>query len=296
MRVSFLGLGNMGLAIAECLHASAVDVLGFDIDAGARTRAEQRGVTATGNLADALRERDVIFSCLPNADIVRKVWCADDGVIAGARVGSTLIELSTIDPDTMRGLAALAAQKGLVVLDCPISGSPELARKGEIVLIVGGVAAAIELHKELLSKFSKAHFVSGDVGTAKAVKIVNNMMSVGNVLIAAEAFSIGCRAGVDPERLLEILMNSGGRSDQFNRRFPKAIRGDFDPGFSLDLAVKDMRLAVELGRRTGVPTPSAAFVTEMAAIGLASGLHGRDMVALLQMYTAWSSGNESIPA
>ena len=129
---------------------------------------------------------------------------------------------------------------------------------------------------------------TGPVGTAKVVKIVNNMMSMGNVLVAAEAFALGVAAGVDPSNLYDVLSVSGGRSHHFTKRFPNAIKGDFSPGFKMELGEKDLALAVELGRMTKMPTPSASATRELYALALAEGFRGQDIVALLKMYQNWA--------
>jgi 3-hydroxyisobutyrate dehydrogenase-like beta-hydroxyacid dehydrogenase len=130
---------------------------------------------------------------------------------------------------------------------------------------------------------------TGDVGTAKVVKIVNNMMSLGNVLVAAEAFALGTSAGVEPNRLFAVLSKSGGRSFHFEKRFPNALRGDFSPGFKIELAEKDLALAVDLGRQMKMPTPAASHARELYALALAEGCRGLDIVGLLTVYSRWAS-------
>ncbi|MDP6344574.1 MAG: NAD-binding protein, partial [Alphaproteobacteria bacterium] len=130
---------------------------------------------------------------------------------------------------------------------------------------------------------------TGPVGTAKVVKIVNNMMSMGNVLVAAEAFALGTAAGVEPAKLYDVLSVSGGRSHHFTKRFPNALAGNFDPGFKMELGEKDLSLGVELGRACRMPTPTASLVRNIYALALAQGHQGRDIVALLDMYNNWSA-------
>ena len=114
------------------------------------------------------------------------------------------------------------------------------------------------------------------------------MMSMGNVLVAAEAFALGVAAGVEPDKLYDVLSVSGGRSHHFTKRFPNAIKGDFSPGFKMELGEKDLALAVELGRMTRMPTPSASATRELYALALAEGFRGQDIVALLAMYQNWA--------
>jgi 3-hydroxyisobutyrate dehydrogenase len=173
------------------------------------------------------------------------------------------------------------------VVDCPVSGSPSEARAGKLVLIVGGEQTDVVRAEPILKLLGQDWKFTGPVGTAKVVKIVNNMMSMGNVLVAAEAFALGVAAGVEPERLYDVLSVSGGRSHHFTKRFPNALKGDFSPGFKMELGEKDLALGVELGRMIRMPTPSASATRELYALALAEGFRGQDIVALLQMYQSW---------
>ena len=118
------------------------------------------------------------------------------------------------------------------------------------------------------------------------------MMSMGNVLIAAEAFALGVAAGVEPEKLYDVISVSGGRSHHFTKRFPNALKGDFRPGFKLELGEKDLSLGIDLGRRLNLPTPAASTVREIYALALAQGFRGQDIVALLAMYQNWADSNK----
>jgi 3-hydroxyisobutyrate dehydrogenase-like beta-hydroxyacid dehydrogenase len=155
-------------------------------------------------------------------------------------------------------------------------------------VIVGGDRGDVERAEPVLKLLGTDWKYTGGVGTAKVVRIVNNMMSMGNVLVAAEAFALGVAAGVEPDKLYEVLSVSGGRSHHFTKRFPNALQGDFSPGFKLELGEKDLALGIELGRSLALPTPTASTVRELYAVALAEGFRGQDIVALLAMYQAWA--------
>lgn len=287
-RICVVGLGNMGGSVAARLAETGHDVVGYDPDVSARDRAAQAGVTATGVLAEAVTDAGVVITSLPNSAIVRSVWLGDGGLVRLAPRGCFVVELSTIDPTTMRDLAADARTAGLRVLDCPVSGGPGEARKGTLSLIVGGHEADVEEIRPLLNDIGATVSYTGDVGTAKVVKLVNNMMSMGNVLVAAEAFAIGVEAGVEPRRLYDVLSASGGRSHHFTKRFPKALDGDFQPGFTMRLGEKDLTLALELARSVGLPAPAAATARDLYGIAVAEGFADDDIVALLNLYRRWA--------
>jgi 3-hydroxyisobutyrate dehydrogenase len=292
-RIAVLGMGQMGSGMAGRLSEAGHDVVGYDVNARTSADLAARGMTMAPSIAAALKDRAVVLTSLPDPAAVRAAWLGDDGLVAYAAPGSLCIELSTIDPGTMREVGTAAAARGLDVVDCPVSGSPAEARQGKLVLIAGGTRAAVDRASPVLSLLGETWRYTGDVGTAKVVKIVNNMMSMGNVLIASEAFALGVAAGVEPETLYDVLSVSGGRSHHFTKRFPNALKGNFDPGFKMELGEKDLALGVELGRTTKLPTPAASMVRELYALALAEGYRGRDIVALLAMYQDWSRRGNS---
>jgi len=291
-KVAVIGIGQMGSGMALRLAETGLDVIGYDLDAATRARVAAQGLKVASSLADALAGRDTVLTSLPDSVAVRSAWLGEGGIVALAAPGSLLVDLSTIDPGTMRSVAEAATARGLEVVDCPVSGSPKEARLGKLVLIAGGTQAAVDRAGPLLLKLGDTWKHSGEVGTAKTVKIVNNMMSMGNVLVASEAFAVGVASGVDPAKLYDILSVSGGRSHHFTKRFPNALEGNFDPGFKMELGEKDLALALDLGRAAKVPTPAASLVREMAAVALSDGFRGRDIVAFLALYEKWA-GNTS---
>ena len=286
-QVAVIGLGHMGGAVAARL-AQTGGALGFDLSEAARSRAEAEGVQVVDSLEQAVAEADIVLTSLPNSAIVRSVW-ARGGLIGSVKPGATLVELSTIDPATMREVAAIAAEAGHASVDAPVSGGPAEAGNGSLALLVGGEDADVERARPVLERIGTVSR-TGAVGTGKIVKIVNNLMTMGNVLVAAEAFAVGEAAGMEPELLYEILSTSGGRSHHFTKRFPKALAGDFNPGFAVALGEKDLALGVELARSLGVPAPAAAVGQSVYALAMAEGLADADIVALLKLYRGWAGG------
>jgi 3-hydroxyisobutyrate dehydrogenase len=292
-QIAVIGMGQMGSGMAGRLKDCGHDVVGYDIGTEQQARMADAGFRMAGSIKEALAGRTVVLSSLPDPKAVRDAWLGADGIVGNAPEGSLCIELSTIDPHTMREVGEAAARRGLAVVDCPVSGSPAEARAGKLILIAGGDRSHVERAKPLLRLLGSDWKHTGEVGTAKVVKLVNNMMSMGNVLVAAEAFALGVAAGVAPDKLYEVLSVSGGRSHHFTKRFPNALKGDFNPGFKMELGEKDLALAIELGRSLKLPTPTASTVRELFALALAEGLRGKDIVALLSMYQAWAKSGGS---
>lgn len=289
-KVAMIGLGQMGGACARRLAAQGVDLVGYDASPAAREAAAGHGLRVAASLAEAVQGRTAVLTCLPNPAAVEAVWLGPDGLAAQVGPGVSCIEMSSIDPTTMQRVAQAAQARGARVLDCPVSGSPPEALEGRLVLLAGGDADLLAAAQPLLTHLSPSIRHAGPVGTGKVVKIVNNMMTMANILAASEAFSLGVRAGVDPATLLDILSVSGGRSAQFLKRFPWAVEGDFAPRFKMELGEKDLALGSELGRAVGQPTPFASLARELYALALAEGYRGQDIVALYGMYRRWGDG------
>lgn len=285
-----IGMGQMGSGMAGRLQEAGYDVIGYDISAEQRSRLSRDGFRMADSIKAAVSGRKVLLSSLPDPKAVREAWLGAGGIVASAEPGTLCIELSTIDPQAMREVAEAATRRDLAVVDCPVSGSPKEARIGKLILIAGGDRKDVERAEPLLKLLGTDWKYTGGVGTAKVVKIVNNMMSMGNVLVASEAFALGVAAGVEPDKLYEVLSVSGGRSHHFTKRFPNALKNDFSPGFKMELGEKDLALGIELGRSVRMPTPTASVVRELFAVALAEGFRGQDIVALLSMYQGWAKG------
>ena len=284
-------MGQMGSNMASRLGEAQFDVMGYDIAERVRKNLSERGVKMGDGLAETLSGRSIVLTSLPDPKAVKSAWLGTSGIAALAEPNSLIIELSTIDPTTMKTVAAAALENGHAVLDCPVSGSPNEAGSGKLVLLVGGEEDAVQRGEPLFDLLGQTWKHTGPVGTAKVVKIVNNMMSMGNVLVAAEAFSLGVAAGVKPQKLFDVISVSGGRSHHFTKRFPNALKGDFSPGFKMELGEKDLSLGIDLGRANNLPTPTASIVREMYAMALAEGFRGQDIVALLAMYDKWAGAD-----
>eukprot|EP01037_Dinobryon_pediforme_P003871 gene3872-3920_t len=274
----------MGRGMSQRLVERGFDVLGYDVSEQSRLAAQALGIPTTDDLSAALAGRKIILTSLPNSTTAIDAWMGSEGILTFAEQGTIGIELSTIDPDTMRKLAEAGKSKDIDLIDAPVSGGPGETVTGKLVVMVGGLQSSIAQVDEVLKALSSSYHYTGDVGTAKAVKLVNNMMSMGNIVVAAEAFALGLAAGVEPDLLYSVLSQSGGTSHHFTKRFPQAIKNDFAPGFKLELGEKDLALAIEFGRTLQHPTPAASAIRELMALGLAAGYRGQDVVAMLDFY------------
>ena len=287
-RIGFVGLGAMGGAMAGHLVKSGYAVTGYDVSAARAEAAALAGVTLAASPAEAAASADVVMSSLPTPSAVREAYLGDHGVLTRVRSGATLIDLSTVDPDTWKDVARAAAARGLECLDAPVSGGPVEAGSGKLVFIVGGDERVLERCRPIFTTLGTEIHHVGPLGSAQVVKIVNNVMSMGNVAIAAEAMVLGVKAGMDPQRLFEILSTSGGRSHHFLKRFPYVLAGDFAPRFSIALSRKDLGLAARLAESLGVPMLTTAVVRQVYEAAAAAGLDGQDMAAVTALFERWA--------
>jgi 3-hydroxyisobutyrate dehydrogenase-like beta-hydroxyacid dehydrogenase len=286
--IGFVGLGAMGGAMARHLVKSGYAVAGYDLSAARAEAAALAGVTPAASPADAARAADVVLSSLPHPAAVREAYLGARGIVAAARPGTTLADLSTVDPDTWKQVARAAGERGLTCLDAPVSGGPLEAGSGRLVFLVGGEAEVLERCRPIFATLgSEIHHV-GPLGSAQIVKIVNNVMTMGNVAVAAEAMVLGVKAGMDPQRLFDILSTSGGRSHHFLKRFPNVLAGDFAPRFSIALSRKDLGLAARLAESLGVPMLTTAVVRQVYEAAAAAGLDGQDMAAVTELFERWA--------
>lgn len=283
--VTVIGLGVMGGSVARRLVESGIDTGVYDISPEAVARLAAAGARPVDPSADDLG--DFVLTSLPDDRAVTAA-VLDSGLL-GRIAGRVLVELSTILPATMSLVAERAREHDVAVVDAPVSGGPAEALKGSLVLLAGASSPVLHRASPVLSLLGTVEHV-GDAGQGKAVKLVNNVMSMGNVVVAAEAFALGTTLGLDAERLYDVLSRSGGRSHHFTKRIPYVLAGDYSPRFSLNLGEKDLRLALQLAHDEGYVMPTASIVHQVFEMGRARGLGGEDAIAVLKVFEGWSSG------
>jgi 3-hydroxyisobutyrate dehydrogenase len=250
--VGFVGLGHMGLPMARLLDKAGHGVRGYDALPEARARAADAGVPVVESLVDAAAA-DVVLLMLPNSSVVRRV--VDDPGFAGAvRSGALLIDMGSSEPMATRELAAALAERGVRMVDAPVSGGVRGAEEGRLTIMAGGSEADVEAARPLLSLLGVVVH-AGPVGAGDAVKALNNLLSATHLWVTSEAMLVGQRFGIDPEVMLSVFNRSSGRSGSTDNKWPNFILpGTYDSGFGLRLMLKDMRIATDLARGCGLPS------------------------------------------
>lgn len=294
--VGVLGLGNIGGGMCRRLLDSGYEVIGYDPSDPAVEAARLAGARIASSARELATLVPVVISSLPTPLSVRGAYLGAEGLLAARVEGSTLIDTSTIDPHTMEHVASEAQARGARVLDVTLSGEPPQAAKGELVFMVGGDEATLEANRPLLETLSRQIHSTGPIGTAKTVKLVNNLMSLSNIAAAAEAFVLGVKCGMEPQRLYEILSTSGGRSAHFNYDFPKVLQGDYRPGFKTSLALKDIRLILDLAAEEDYGPMVAPVVATLYERAVDSGYGEEHFTSLVKLYESQAQTSVQLKA
>ncbi|MCO8276702.1 NAD(P)-dependent oxidoreductase [Actinoplanes sp. TRM 88003] len=256
MTIAFIGLGNMGAPMSGLLVKAGHEVRGFDVSEAARQALAEVGGIAADSLDDAIRGADVVILMLPNSDVVEKV-VAESTFAPGA----VIVDMSSSEPLRTRALAASLAERGIALVDAPVSGGVARARTGKLTIMTGGpqsVLDGVESILDCLGTTTRA----GDVGSGHAVKALNNLLSATHLLVTSEAILAGERFGLDPTVMLSIFNSSSGRSGSTENKWPNFIQPEtYDSGFGLRLMLKDMRIAVGLAAEMGTPDPLGEAAT-----------------------------------
>ena len=275
MRIGFAGLGNMGGRMATCVVKAGQDVLGYDVRPENVTAA---GATAAASIAEVTEGSDIVLLSLPDSTVVEAVVLGDDGVLAHARDGQIVVDLSTASPDSTVRIHDLLAERGAAYLDAGISGGAAAAEKGALTLMVGGDDEPLATARPVLDLFAGTIFHCGPSGSGHTVKLLNNFLNAIALSATAEVMVAGKKAGLDLTTLLAVLNASSGVNFATLNRFPKIIHGDYlKGGLTNSLMLKDVNLYVELVARLGVASLNAAG--PVASFGMARALGYADEIS-----------------
>lgn len=266
-QIGFVGLGQMGWPMAKRLVEAgyAVNVLEADQGRCAEFVAQVGGVACVN--AKALAQAShVIITILPTSAIVQSVLEGPDGMLAGLQPNTVVVEMSSGVPSITRHLALAVKEAGGQLVDAPVSGGVPRAKTGELSIMFGGSDALLATLTPLLRCMGQAIEPTGKVGSAHAMKALNNLVSAGGFLIGIEALLIGKRFGLSPEKMVDVLNASTGMNNSTQKKFKQfVLSGQFNSGFGLDLMVKDLSIALGIAHETATPTPFSALCREMWA-------------------------------
>jgi 3-hydroxyisobutyrate dehydrogenase len=267
-QIGFIGLGNMGLPMAQNLIKAGHAVCGYDVSAAALDKFSAVGGIAVHSLDVASMGVDLIVTMLPAREQVREVYLGQGGVLASAASGTLLVDCSTVDVETARAVAAAAKVNELDMLDAPVSGGIAGAQAATLTFMVGGDDTAFERAKPVLEAMGKIIVLAGAAGSGQAAKICNNMILGISMIAVCEAFVLAEKLGLDLHKLFEISSQSSGQCWSMTNYCPvpglvptSPANRDYQPGFTAAMMLKDLNLAQDAARLTRAVTPLGAGAT-----------------------------------
>jgi 3-hydroxyisobutyrate dehydrogenase len=268
--------------MAANLVKAGFDVTVCDVVPGrAASFATETGAKAAATPAEAANGADCMVMIVPTS---KQVGEAVEAMLPSLKPGMLVIDMTSGQPGRTREIAAMLAGHGVAMIDCPVSGGVPRAKSGQLAIMVGGPAAEIDRAEPVLKAMGTSIYRCGDIGAGQAMKALNNLVSAGGYLIGVEALLIGQRFGLDPTTMVDVLNASSGMNNSTQKKFKEYVLSRrFDAGFGLDLMVKDLSIALEVGRETTTPAPFAALCREMWLAASTSLGPGVDHTALAKM-------------
>ncbi|MFM2041519.1 MAG: 3-hydroxyisobutyrate dehydrogenase [Pseudomonadota bacterium] len=288
--IAFIGLGNMGLPMARNLLKAGHRVVGFDRAEAALAALEADGGVRAAGAGAAAAGAEVVVTMLPAGPHVRSVYLDEGGVADTAAHGALFIDSSTVDVETSRAVAAAVEARGFAMVDAPVSGGTGGAAAGTLTFMVGGSEAAVERAKPVLEAMGKTIVHAGGPGTGQAAKICNNMILGISMIAVSEAFVLADKLGLDRQKLFDISAKSSGQCWSLTSYCPvpgpvptSPANRDYAPGFTVDMMLKDLKLAQQAAAGSRAATPLGANAAALYEMCAASGKGGLDFSAIIKM-------------
>ena len=288
--IAFIGLGNMGLPMARNLLQAGHRVVGYDVVAAALEAAARAGVRAAGSAALATTGAECVITMLPEGRHVRDVYLGDQGIIARAEPDALLVDCSTIYVDSARAVHGAALERGLEMLDAPVSGGVAGAESATLTFMVGGREQGVARARPILERMGKAVVHTGPAGNGQAAKICNNMILAISMIGVCEAFVLAERLGLSPDKLFEVSSQSSGQCWSLTSYCPvpgpvptSPANRDYRAGFTAAMMAKDLRLAQNAAQSVDAPTPMGAQARSLYALFANRGHGALDFSAIIRM-------------
>ena len=277
LRVGFVGLGTMGTPMARCILKKGFPLTVYDARAAAAAELVREGAAAVGSAREVAAAADITITMVTDSPHVQAAVLGPGGVLEGLGANATLIEMSTIDPAVTREVGAAVRAKGARMIDAPVGRSSAAAATGDLIIMVGGDEETIDYCRPVLETMGSVIHHCGPLGAGITTKVVNNLLSSSILLSVAEAMVLGVKAGLDPAKMVEVMSGTGAGCWQLENTFKnKVLKRDFAPGFKVDLAHKDLGLALSLARENGVPLLLGGLARELYQLARAQGLGDQD--------------------
>jgi len=288
--IGFVGLGHMGLPMAHNLVKAGHSVTGYDLQASAKEQFTQLGGMVGNTLHDAAKDQDVIITMLQTGQQVLHVCLGIDGLFSKANPGSLYIDCSTIDVKSAREVHQLAKESNLLAADAPVSGGVAGATAGTLTFMVGGEEKALSKAQPILASMGEKIIHTGSAGSGQAAKICNNMILGISMIAISEAFTLGQKLGLTPEKLFEVVTNASGQCWAMSKYAPVPgvleqvpANNEYKPGFAATMMLKDLVLSQGAAQSVGVDTPLGAATTALYQQFNDQGHGGLDFSAIIKL-------------
>ncbi len=279
--VGIVGLGLLGSAVASRLINAGHAVIGYDILPARVAALTAMGGKAAASPAAVAQSAEAVCTLLPSLAAAEAATLGPDGILAGARPGLTMIQMSTISPALTERLAREVTRKGLGFLDCPVSGTSAMVERGDGIFIVGGERALYERWRPVLESALPRAVLVGRVGQAMTLKLIANLLVALHSAAAGEALTFARKAGLDLEVALDVLISSAAASAMLKLRGPMVVRNEFPAQMKLDLFMKDLHLMQEAAAAVGAPLPLTGLAEHLYAAAQAAGHGGEDLAVVV---------------
>lgn len=284
MKVGFVGLGIMGRPMAKNVVKAGYEVTVFDFNQEAIDDLVAHGAKAADSGKAAAEEADVVITMLPNSPNVEAALFAENGIAEGLRPGATVIDMSSIAPKASQAFAERLAKQEVTFLDAPVSGGEPKAIDGTIAVMLGGNQEVFNRYEELLNTMASTVTRVGEVGAGNITKLANQMIVAINIAAISEAYSLAKKANVDPEAVYQAIRSGLAGSTVMDQKSNKIFSGDFEPGFRIELHIKDMQNVLETSQAVNIATPFSSLAMDIMQSLKAHGLEKKDHSAIANFY------------
>ena len=284
MKIGFIGLGIMGKPMAKNLLKAGYPLVGFDINPAPVKELAAVGAEVASSAKEVAQKTDVVITMLPNSPHVKAAVMGPNGVLEGAKPGMIIVDMSSIAPMAAKEVAAKAAEKGVEMLDAPVSGGEPKAIDGTLSIMVGGKKEIFEKCQGFLDKMGTSVVLCGDIGAGNMTKLANQIIVALNIAAMSEALVLGAKAGVDPETIFKAIRGGLAGSTVLEAKVPMVLSGNFKPGFRIELHIKDLANALDTAHELGVPLLLTSQVMEIMQALKVDGKAGNDHAGVVQFY------------
>jgi 3-hydroxyisobutyrate dehydrogenase len=288
-KIGFIGLGVMGKKMALNILKAGYELTVYDVVENNVKDMVTEGASSATSPSDLASKSEVVFTSLPNSAIVEAVVLGENGILSGCKEGTIIVDLSSITPKSIRKIHKICSDKKVEVVDAPVSGGAAGAEKGTLTIMIGGSAEVVEKITPVLSSIGKKINHVGEIGAGDTVKAVNNLLLGANMVAVAEALVLGKKAGLDADTMYDIISKSSGGSYALTAKYDNYIaKGNFEPGFMIDLQYKDLQLAIDTAKDLKVPLIVGNMAQQMFETARAEGLGREDIAAVIKVFEKWA--------